>query len=102
VFRGGSVLSVGFSKLHTEPRLVDCSTLEMRRRISTHAEIDAMNRATNLKGASIAVARIGRNGKIALSKPCEHCQNDMLEAGIKKIIYTVDETHWDYLPKEEL
>ncbi|RTK93186.1 hypothetical protein EKI60_06305 [Candidatus Saccharibacteria bacterium] len=92
--KGGSVLSVGLSKLHTDPRLVDCRTEKMRRRISCHAEHDALKRSGIAKGGTIYVARIGRNDNVALSRPCDHCQKLLLEAGVRKMVYTISPTEW--------
>lgn len=99
IVRGGSVQSVGFSKLHTAPHLVDCESQNLRSRISTHAEAEALKRCSVTKGATMYVARVGRNDKVALSKPCKNCQRLLADAGIKKIVWTVSPTEWDSMPK---
>lgn len=90
VVRSGSVLAIGTNKwrnhistagiLHDEGRSQD---------ISIHAEIDALSRVNNPRGATIYVARVNRTGKPRLSKPCPACAKALKEAGISKVVYTV-------------
>ena len=87
--KGGSVLSVGQSKLRTNPANCDFDVPGTRERVSEHAEMAALRRCGNPKGASLFVARIGRNGKVAMAKPCSRCRDSLIEAGIKKVFYTV-------------
>ena len=98
IVRGGSVQSVGLNKLHTDPRLVDCEDRIMRRKISIHAEADAIRRCGHSRGATIYVARIGRNGEVAMSKPCDHCQELLERHGIKKVVYTIGPNEWGAFP----
>lgn len=97
VVRSGSVLSIGTNKwrndistagiLHDEGRSKD---------ISIHAEVDALSRVNNPRGATIYVARVNRTGKPRLSKPCPDCAKALREAGISKVVYTV--TDEEFLP----
>ena len=57
-----------------------------------HAEIGCilgMPRGAT-QGATIYVARIGKDGKVRNSKPCQLCQAVLKHVGIKKAIYTTD------------
>ena len=67
IVKGGSVLSVGQSKLHSNPAHCDFEMPGIRERVSVHAEADALSRCGSPKGAVLYVARIGRNGKPAIS-----------------------------------
>lgn len=90
VVRGGSVLAIGVNKwrndvtmagiLHDEGRSSD---------VSIHAEIDALSRVSNPRGATIYIARVNRRGKARLSKPCDNCAKALKNAGISKIVYTL-------------
>lgn len=90
VVRGGSVLAIGVNKwrnditmagiLHDQGRSAD---------ISIHAEIDALSRVSNPRGATIYIARVNRRGKARLSKPCDNCAKALKDAGISKIVYTL-------------
>lgn len=60
-----------------------------------HAEIAAINNALkkgnkNLNGASIYIARVLKNNKPALAKPCEICNRALKHYGIEQVFYTID------------
>lgn len=86
IIKGGAVKSVGISKLHTHPSVASDEHLSD---LSTHAEEDALNRCGSPKGSTIYVARIGRNGNPALARPCTECRNILIEAGVRRAIYTI-------------
>ena len=91
IVRSGSVLSIGVNKwrnIHTPTQ--DIFKNGLRSDLSVHAEMDALSRVAMPAGATIYVARVRKNGKPALSKPCKDCAQKLKEAGIAKIIYTVD------------
>jgi len=54
-----------------------------------HAETTALLKADKekLKGTTLIVIRVGRT-KICNSKPCAACVSMMIEAGVKKVIYS--------------
>lgn len=85
--KGGSLIATGVSKLHTSPKLVKGGI-----NCSEHAEMAALRRArnSNLSGATIYVARVGRDGDIKLARPCKSCQKALRKAGIKKVVYTTE------------
>lgn len=62
--------------------------------IAVHAEIAALRSCgrTPVKGGTLYVARIGAAGDIRMSKPCKNCQKAIAEAGIKKVVYTIEST----------
>jgi cytidine deaminase len=51
-----------------------------------HAEARLMRKAGY--GAIVFVARVLRNGDLALAKPCPRCQSVMRNHGVKKVYYT--------------
>ena len=57
-----------------------------------HAEIDAifplLKNGSNYSGAVIYVARILKNGNIAMARPCSSCEKLIRQLGIKKMYYT--------------
>lgn len=85
---GGRVLSVGINSNRNDPSVIGDAQLKY----SVHAEIAALRAwgGTNLKNATIYVARLGRSGDPMMSKPCENCQKALKEAGVRKVIYTID------------
>jgi len=61
-----------------------------------HAEERAIRNAQALVGSDLSgmvlyVARSYKNGKPAMSKPCDKCDSLIRESGIKKVIYTIGE-----------
>lgn len=57
--------------------------------LTVHAEIDALSRVTDPRGAVVYVARVGKNGDEKFSRPCKNCSKALAEAGVKAVIYTV-------------
>lgn len=100
IVKGGSVLAVGQSKLRCNPAHCDFEMPGIRERVSLHAEADALSRCGNPKGATLYVARIGRAGHVRLAKPCKGCQEKLLDAGIKKVYYSISETDVGTWPPE--
>lgn len=87
VVRGGSVLSVGVNRYRTDK---DYSFIGLGN-ISYHAEEAALRSlGDSARGATIYVARISAYGEHAMSKPCDKCMSLIKEAGIKKIVYTIE------------
>ena len=62
---------------------------------STHAEMDVINKALrnkmDLNNCTIAVLRIGKDGSLRNSRPCNHCLESMKFYRIKKIMYSTDD-----------
>lgn len=56
-----------------------------------HAEVRAIKPLSNivLEGATIYVARVFSTGLPGLSRPCDACYMEMVEKGIKKIVFTI-------------
>jgi deoxycytidylate deaminase len=86
VVRGGSVISVGINKNRNHPTVV--SSEHIKTHCSVHAEIDALRKVKNAKGATIYVARVNRKGQDRLSRPCDRCHDAIRDAGIRKVVYT--------------
>lgn len=59
---------------------------------SLHAEVDAVVSArTDISGSIVYVARILKNGKLAMSKPCEHCEALLRRSGVKAAWYSTND-----------
>lgn len=63
-----------------------------------HAELDAILDAEkdDLIGATIYVYREHKNGHLASSKPCPHCQELIQRYKLKKVCYTEDGSYKEY------
>lgn len=89
VHHGNTIVASGYNKANkTHPR----SPHPFK---SIHAEFDAVihalyeTRHSNLRGFSIYVHRLKRDGSDGLAKPCVYCQFMLSQVGIEKINYSV-------------
>lgn len=71
VVRGGRVLSIGYNKG------------------KIHAEVDALKKVSDPSGTTLYVVRIGHDGKLRLSRPCNNCLNYAINCGVKRIVYSI-------------
>lgn len=84
--KNGNVLALGANRSRNNPVFV--TTIE-KSEYSYHAEIQALKRHRgSAEGATLYVARTGKLGNPADSKPCRSCQQTLDAAGIKRVIYT--------------
>jgi deoxycytidylate deaminase len=86
VVKGGRVLSIGINKHRNDPENIQKSIVKAS--CSVHAEVDALSRISNAKGATIYVARVAKNGETALSRPCNNCWTAIQNSGIRKVVFT--------------
>ena len=87
IVKSGRVLGTGFNKDKNHPDIV--SPEHIKTHCSVHAEVDAIRDAGwNVKGATLYVARVNRQGTDRNSKPCDRCTVVIQETQIKKVIYT--------------
>jgi deoxycytidylate deaminase len=85
IARGNRVVSVGSNKRRNRPMV-------NHEESSEHAEAAALRaaRGKDLRGATIYVARVMKNGDTGMARPCRRCMQALVEAGIKTVIYTND------------
>lgn len=57
-------------------------------RFSTHAEIAAMNTASETNGATLYVARLDKFDSTVMAQPCGWCMQKILEYGIYRVVFT--------------
>ena len=88
IIKGGSVLSVGINRNKNNPTFVG----EATKNWSVHAEAAAIKACAgaDLRNAIIYVARINKAHEPMMSKPCQKCEKLIREAGIRKVVYTID------------
>lgn len=53
-----------------------------------HAEIALLNKCKDVSFDTIVVLRLGKNGNMLPSKPCEICQAAIADTNIKRLIYS--------------
>jgi len=61
-------------------------------RTTLHAELGAILGVDRdiTEGATIYVARIGKDGDYKISKPCSMCHEALKHVGVKRVVYTID------------
>jgi len=85
----GRVLSIGKnSYIKTHPYQAKCAEeVGEGYKVFLHAEIDAINKCTNLdKAHRISIFRFTKDGKYALAKPCKICENAISKIPQIKVI----------------
>ena len=100
-FRHGAALIKGGSILNVSANSDNHSSFGQRFRSSPgpathHAELACILGIdkSSTTGATVYVARINKNGKWRMSKPCSMCHEAMKFAGIKKVVYTISDNEW--------
>lgn len=88
VVRGGRVLALGVNKWKNRDMPPTTST-EYNPHLTVHAEVDALSRVKNARGATIYVARVSKHGEERFSRPCPRCEKVLIAAGVKRVVYTV-------------
>lgn len=96
VVKGGRVLGSGWNKNRNHPTIV--SPEHIKTNCSYHAEEVAMRDAgeDNLRGAIIYVARVNKNGEDRDSRPCSKCDALIRQAGIKRVVFTMEAGEINY------
>lgn len=96
IVKGGRVLSTGWNKNRNHPAIV--SPEHIKTECSYHAEEVAIREAgeDNVRGAVIYVARISKNGDDRDSKPCPKCAALIRQAGIKRVVFTMEAGEINY------
>ena len=95
IVKGSNVLSVGVNKLKTHPLQNNPHT--NNKSLSIHAELCAILKLSGeqLKNSTIYVARILANGISGIAKPCDVCETLLIEAGIKRFVWTIQENNFE-------
>lgn len=85
VAKGNKVLGFAPNKFRNAP-LVD------ENNVSDHAERATLRELLkvreDLRGCTIYIARINKQGETMISRPCDDCMKAIIDAGIKEIVYT--------------
>lgn len=58
--------------------------------LALHAEESALKYCNRTEGAVAYVARINTKGEPRQSRPCPRCMQALKDAGIKRVIYTIN------------
>lgn len=85
------IISIGYNQGKTHPDAININSMVNK----LHAEMFALKYSSkrDLRGACIVVVRKGLHGNPRTAKPCELCLEQIKEAGIKKVIYSITDGH---------
>lgn len=92
IAKGKNILGQGMNSRRSHPLQKLFSKSDLK--IALHAEISAIIDAlrhfeeSEIKGATIYVARVLKNGQRAKAKPCEICQRALKAYGIDAVMWT--------------
>jgi tRNA(Arg) A34 adenosine deaminase TadA len=85
IVNGGAVQSKGTNTYRNQPGIIEDTNA-----LSVHAEINALKRSGNVSGAVAYISRVNNLGEPRQSRPCPECLKALKDAGVKRIIYTVN------------
>ncbi|MGW1729268.1 deaminase [Streptomyces sp. NPDC002306] len=88
--RVGAVLTIGSRVLAASPNRRRNNPAVTFTHATFHAEEATLRRAPRTNGGHLFVARVDASGLPRMAKPCLRCQYAILQAGITRVIYTVD------------
>jgi len=102
--KGGNIISVGFNQRKTNG-FVEHYTDKVRGcnrdfSLSTHAEMHCVLQSrgkTDLNGSKIYVVRLrpaNSDGTLGMARPCPICQNVLIQYGIKRAYYSIDDNNY--------
>lgn len=83
VVKSGRVLSVGANRWR-------CPTKILEAGMTYHAEVQALKGVSFIqaRGATLYIARKGRNGKPSMARPCDSCWAYILDHHVRQVVYT--------------
>lgn len=53
-----------------------------------HAEVHALKQLRDTRGVVLYSYRVNKAGHLTMAKPCSRCQDYILDAGVKKVLYS--------------
>jgi tRNA(Arg) A34 adenosine deaminase TadA len=89
-FRVGALVVKSGRVLGGSPNITRVSPKTPPNRFSTHAEIAAMNIASETNGATLYIARLNSKNKYAVSRPCAWCMQKIKQHEINRVVFTTD------------
>lgn len=96
VVAGRRVVGMGWNKDKNHPNLIE--EAKIKEYCSAHAEQIALREAgDNAHKAVLYVARVSKQGEDRDSKPCAVCQSRIIQAGIKRVVYTMEAGEINYV-----
>lgn len=89
-FRVGAMVVKSGRVMGGSPNITRRSPRTPPNRFSTHAEIAAINIASDCDRATLYIARLNNADQYSISRPCAWCVQKIIEAGISRVVFTLD------------
>lgn len=89
-FRVGAMVVKSGRVMGGSPNITRRSPRTPPNRFSTHAEIAAINLASDCNKATLYIARLNNSDMYSISRPCAWCVQKIIEAGIDRVVFTLD------------
>lgn len=89
-FRVGAMIVKSGRVMGGSPNITRRSPRTPPNRFSTHAEIAAINVASDCDRATLYIARLNNSDLYSISRPCAWCVQKIIEAGINRVVFTLD------------
>jgi deoxycytidylate deaminase len=89
-FRVGAMVVKSGRVMGGSPNITRRSPRTPPNRFSTHAEIAAINLSSDCDKATLYIARLNNSDQYSISKPCAWCLQKIIEAGISRVVFTLD------------
>lgn len=89
-FRVGAMIVKSGRVMGGSPNITRRSPRTPPNRFSTHAEIAAINIASDCDRATLYIARLNNSDLYSISRPCAWCVQKIIEAGINRVVFTLD------------
>lgn len=85
ICRNGTPISVGYNHFYSDRHFCYSKSTTI------HAEAMAIKNCSlkQLNGAVIYVARMSKNGELAMARPCPQCLVLLQKVGVKKMTYSI-------------
>lgn len=83
--RNKSIIKIGTNSYKTDPkfkRTHDNGVIDYQ----LHAEMDVLR--LYKPGDEITVLRFLADGSLTMAKPCKHCQQFLIDAGVKRVLFS--------------
>ena len=89
-FKVGALIVKSGRVMGGSPNITRCSPRTPPNRFSTHAEIAAINVASDTDGSTMYIARLNSRNFYSMSRPCAWCMEKIIEAGVSRVVHTTD------------
>jgi tRNA(Arg) A34 adenosine deaminase TadA len=95
-FRIGAIVVKSGRVLGGSANITKTSPSTPPNRFSTHAEIAALRVSSETEDSTLYVARLNSVDQMALARPCSWCIQKILEAGIYRVVYSIDQNSAEF------